>query len=446
MTASAPARKISLADIFSFDFWRYLFKSLWLFFPGILFLLLGYFAFWTLSQGRDIMLITLEQGKELVFLYCILAVLFWTFVTWYTCRLVGKARAFQTPDENHIGIRLRLQLPRLMGFSCLTIVILAFLQLPVSPIPISSPWNLILLLLSIPYYFLIYVSWEKFLKRNYAAERYIKFLRSVRNTAIFIMLAAAVAVSVFQLFWGLIVLFLGMQVGLTLLLIIRRKLSELLQLSIYQQKESELGFTRHSRISKRFWGLLNDTEDKVFFRAFLIISILPVACYIFTIFSVRFSVHIGSFPFTLLAFSVLLILGNFAAMVSALARFNLHILIWTLAFIMGQVADPHRVILVKKPNDSLSFAKRQTLKEYFTHWVTARYPDPDSIQKKQPVYFVLSDGGASRSGYWVASVLSRIEDSTERKFSRNLFCLSGVDTRSMPPGFRRFFRFWRKAL
>jgi hypothetical protein len=38
----------------------------------------------------------------------------------------------------------------------------------------------------------------------------------------------------------------------------------------------------------------------------------------------------------------------------------------------------------------------------------------------------LSDGGASRSGYWVASVLGKLEDTSQHDFSKHLFCLSGA--------------------
>ena len=38
----------------------------------------------------------------------------------------------------------------------------------------------------------------------------------------------------------------------------------------------------------------------------------------------------------------------------------------------------------------------------------------------------MSNGGASRSGYWAASVLAALEDSTHGEFSQHLFCLSGA--------------------
>ena len=57
----------------------------------------------------------------------------------------------------------------------------------------------------------------------------------------------------------------------------------------------------------------------------------------------------------------------------------------------------------------------------------------DSI-KKFPIFFVMANGGASRSGYWTASVLSKLEDETRGDFSKNLFCLSGASGGSIGNG------------
>ena len=40
--------------------------------------------------------------------------------------------------------------------------------------------------------------------------------------------------------------------------------------------------------------------------------------------------------------------------------------------------------------------------------------------------FVLSDGGASRAGYWVASVMAKMNEETGGEFNKHLFCLSGA--------------------
>jgi hypothetical protein len=117
---------------------------------------------------------------------------------------------------------------------------------------------------------------------------------------------------------------------------------------------------------------------------------------------------------------------NFVSTVSVFSRFNFHIIYLVAAFVFGNLQEPHKVLLTKKENPLVLYSKRQTLKEYFTHWVDQRFKDSVAAGTKQPVYFVLSDGGASRSGYWVASVLSRMQDSLGKKFSDNLFCLSGA--------------------
>ena len=57
----------------------------------------------------------------------------------------------------------------------------------------------------------------------------------------------------------------------------------------------------------------------------------------------------------------------------------------------------------------------------------------DSV-KKFPVFFVMANGGASRSGYWTASVLSKLEDESKGDFSKNLFCLSGASGGSIGNG------------
>ncbi len=68
---------------------------------------------------------------------------------------------------------------------------------------------------------------------------------------------------------------------------------------------------------------------------------------------------------------------------------------------------------------------------YLTAWLNDRVPVKDSAGGEYDVYFVLSNGGASRSGFWTASVLSALEDcsltrSDSNRFSRHLFCLSGT--------------------
>src|SRR3954469_4300748 len=69
---------------------RNLFRALWVFFPGILFLLLTLTCFWNLAQGKDLMVLATEhRGFFLLFqsLLCFLVL-----VSWYAARTVAIAK------------------------------------------------------------------------------------------------------------------------------------------------------------------------------------------------------------------------------------------------------------------------------------------------------------------------------------------------------------------
>ena len=94
------------------------------------------------------------------------------------------------------------------------------------------------------------------------------------------------------------------------------------------------------------------------------------------------------------------------------------------------------------------FSERQDLKEYFTHWLkaTSRKADMERVlsdsTKKYPIFFVMANGGASRSGYWTSGVLSSLEYGTNGGFSNHLFCLSGASGGSV--GTSTFFSLLRE--
>ena len=63
------------------DTYRYILRIAWLFFPSIIFLFLCWFAFWNISQGRDLMIYTLRAaGGICLFHYCYCFFLFYGMV------------------------------------------------------------------------------------------------------------------------------------------------------------------------------------------------------------------------------------------------------------------------------------------------------------------------------------------------------------------------------
>jgi hypothetical protein len=137
---------------------------------------------------------------------------------------------------------------------------------------------------------------------------------------------------------------------------------------------------------------------------------------------------IGPFPFVLLAFGVLAGIGNIITALSVRANLNFHLIIFLLAaFIPARETHYIRTFHIPANLPDTVFQQRQGIREYYSRWISdstrAAAIDADSIYN---VYFVMANGGASRSGYWTAAVLGTLDDTTHGEFSKHLFCLSGA--------------------
>ncbi|MGB4846205.1 MAG: hypothetical protein WBP16_17180, partial [Ferruginibacter sp.] len=434
--AKSSKKIISYSDLFVGDFWRYFVKAVWLFFPAILFLFFAFMCFWSLTQGKDVMIITLENRK--VFGLFLLALIFWVVSTWYSSRLVAKAKELQQSDKHLMWQTLRIHGPRILAFTCITIIILAFFQLPYPDTPkLSKTICYILLFLSFSWYFIIYQMGNKLLQRpKLSKERKLRFWNRVRFANYAIIVGASLLVILTKWIWGLIILLLFFQIAFLIFVLTRRNIIDAKgEYSALNKDHYEFDNTKIS-VWRKLLRLVTDNEDRRYFQAFFSIGLVATAVYLTTILSVQFSTWLGTFPFLLLAFAILLILGNVVAIISIVVRFNFHLLFLTLAFVIGYFIEPHYTRLIKNETGN-KFSERQNLKEYFNNWIN----DPERQQmllndsiKKVPIFFVMANGGASRSGYWTASALSKLEDETHGEFSKYLFCLSGASGGSIGNG------------
>lgn len=427
MQPASFRQRVTWRDFFTADFWRFIAKAIWLFFPSIIFLVMAWFSFWKLTQGKDLIQITLEKPD--IFAYFIIAQVFWFYVTWYTGRIIGKIKMYQQPDASFIWKRFLTQMPRLLGFSCFSVIILAFLRLRFDPFEKYSFIFYGLLVLSIPGYFLIYYFWSRLADKAddlTTKKNKIRYIDSFRFFTYGILGISLLIIIFTKSFFFLMVLLIGLQVGLVLILVFRRKKIFIEEQSFFEKTDKERGFNKESGFVSKVKGFVFDTEDKLYTNVFIVVIIISFMVYLRTVFSVPFSVTIGSFPFVLLAFGVLLMLGNIVTLLSVMGRFNFHLLLFLLAFTVGLLTEPHYTFLPPKKNEVALFSKRQNLQEFFYNWIEKRKAELDTATGIYPVYLVLSDGGASRSGYWVASVLAKLEDTTNGRFSKHLFCLSGA--------------------
>ncbi len=403
-------------------------KVLWIFFPGILFVLLGAEVFLNLSQGRDVIVAATESPFRGLFI--ILGLIFWVYVTWYSGRLI----AYNHDKIFALVPKLLFHIPRLLGFGCFLVIILAMANLPIVNTPTWLMW--VIFLADLALYFLFHFLFEK-IREGHNKPELVKYRRIIRIAAV----ATALAIGLINQPAFYLIGLLIIQLGFLFLVIIRRKIrsTEVVEKAVAapQQQpkpkgrlERFLGWVlidKHS-VKERAWLQYEIELEKGLFLWFNIFAMTALIVYLLTIFNLSFSIFISSFPFVLLAFGVLLGFGNFITLLSTKLKINFHFLFIVAIFLLGVLFEPHGIRIFKNENvNQKIFDNRQNLTEYFHHWISQRKTElTDSTLVHFPVFFVLADGGASRSGFWTASVLSRLEDQTNGDFSRHLFCLSGA--------------------
>ncbi|MEO5594192.1 MAG: patatin-like phospholipase family protein [Chitinophagaceae bacterium] len=424
-------------------------RLIWYLFPSFFFLFAAYSCFWSLSQGKDVLISVLEKkGANWIIL---LSLIFWVLVTWYTSRVL----IYLKPELNKASKAIAFHGPRMLGFFGFSIVWLSLLQLPELPnqhfsYPISSTAASLSLWLGTPIlYGILYWFFKKcrvvFFWRQgrsaapgISAEDLEKARMKAYSKVFWILRILLALVFLINIFFNNATLLLFSIIFLQLMylfaIIWRRGalLFEKMPARFDNIKSwavtEDIDWPNLNWLQKTYYGILYygniSKKERAFFGFFNLVTAIAVYYYLRAIFVMSFANKTGTMPFILLAFGVL---AGFFALVSAISiitKINFHIFLFTLVILLGLKREPHYIRRFSEKTTPL-LAARPTLKNYFLRWAEQR---KDSIRANSnyPIFFVLSDGGASRSGYWTAAVLGRMEDQTRGQFSQHLFCLSGT--------------------
>ena len=423
-------------------------KSMWLFFPGIVFLLFAIFCFWTLGQGKDIIVAFTENTSKTIFslnytrIIFFVAIGFWAYVSWYSARIISYIKKTRQEDdvqmisgvdretaekeftERHrffeIGINFTDEFPRIVGNSCFLVLELALLQSPASMSTISSTaaWVSFFILLIIIRYI------NKWANDKVAMQ---SWFRKLFYILLFVLIALIIVTSLFTIIhiltlFGLLVLF---HVVFIFYINLRR-----VQMEKKAQKVILAQLNKEPNMLERLMDYFCiPRKETGYFGWFLFMGTAGVILYIASIIWLSFARNIGPFPFIILAFAVLLAFGNIVTAFSVKYKVNFHFILFILAFILG-FGETHYVRTIDLQTNN-NYESRPDLKTYLTAWLNNRNVAavPDSMT--YDMYFVMSNGGASRSGYWTAGVLGRLEDASiiynkSNRFSDHVFCLSGT--------------------
>lgn len=434
-----------------------LLRIIWYLFPAFFFLMVGFLCFWVLSQGQDVLISAIE--KKYANWVILLALVFWVLVTWYT----GRILIYHHPTIYSASKTLAHHAPRMMGFLIFSVAWISLLQVPALPnqhftYHLSKSWGYILLLLSFPAYILLYQVFKrlrvKYLRENDAAipVKDIEFQRKWILRWVFNILRLMLLVIVFfNYMWDdgtlLILSFVVLQIMFVFAVVWRRGALQFEQLPMKfegtrrEWMVNERTYYRRDNFFENFLrkvlpeflkkGCYNilyycniSPKERGFFLFFNLVSAGALFCYLRAIVKMSFANQMGTYPFIMLAFGVLVGFFALISTVSVIRKINFHILGLIFVVLMGKAREPHYARKYTSPTTG-NLMKRPSIKNYFMKWAADR---KDSIQAKErfPVFFVLSDGGASRSGYWTAAALGKIEDASEGAFARHLFCLSGT--------------------
>lgn len=396
---------------------QYFLKSLSLYGPGVLTLVLAYFILINLSQGRDVVMQVGESMSS--FISLVPAVLLWAFFLWYSSRLLGYEKKF---NDAHWPLNFLSTFPRVLAYNAFVSVQAAILSLPT--ILDWGFWSiLIFICVHNAYYF--------FLTHAFGTERKRFILIPVIAVAIayvFTLWIIHYNQSAHQYFLPLVVMLLFLfQLG-TLFFFVRRR--------VRIDKKAKSDFPDDAvdyvtlftiRVIKLpAWFKAYEQQTFIIFN---IVSAIAIGWYITLFNSISIADKVGPLAVVLLAFGILAGLANIITHQSMRLGINLFLILLFIAIGLGKISDPYEVELTKAtaPNQ---YATRPTFDAYLKKWVTTHQAAIDSADS-YPVYFVLADGGASRSGYWVASVLAAWQDESIKQnktdpFSDHLLCLSGA--------------------
>jgi len=388
-------------------------QAFYLFIPGLIFLALYYAIIVKIDIGQDMLMQSYENPAP--FFWTIVSILSWMLFSWFSSRLISDEYLLRNNRPYHW---LFEQTPRLLGYNIAVCLQIAVLNLPVIQ---SKGWELwMIFAFNNGYYILLHFFFS--LEHRPVAKR--KFLVAV------IALGAAYLVAIPLLFiarmekvnqginyyipgWkralALIVLFFIFQIIFTGLVIWRRK---------WLREKAKASVTPAFSKTARTWR-----------RAYDYFAAGMVALYLAILLLHPFADRVGSLAITFLAFG--LWVGCICLLRYWSIRLNIHFwpLLFVLAIVYGIILpNPYRVRLLSTEKKSL-YDQRPTFDSFFRKWIRQRVTagllnDSSTFN----VYLVMSDGGASKSGYWVAEVLSKLEDSsgTGDQFSAHLLSLAGA--------------------
>jgi hypothetical protein len=380
-------------------------KVLELYLLNILLIVFMAVCLWALPQSGDLLVKVSEATTIYSRFYLMAALYFYVFITWYTARAVAWQSKIY--EKSYFSSWLMLHLPRLMGYYIYSVFVLSYLD---SPLFLNGLIGFWLFLSCLLFDFFLYLVIEKLFRwKSVATPRMVSFYNFVFWFNILLIFLFPLTSNKYSL-----LLFLVASQGMFIFLVVNRD----------KALKKNRSICPPAVLARVFRKLQVDEDESLLFTVLQIVYTFGLIVYLSAVIWLKFAINAGTITILFCALGVIGGAINLIKTLSFIYKVNLLLLLVFVLFVFGFFSEPHKVKLEDTAQlRSMPFQARQNFDEYLKNWMDQHATElkRDSIV---PMIFVHADGGASRSGYWVASVLSKLED--QSAFSHNLFCLSGA--------------------
>jgi hypothetical protein len=391
------------------------------FFPGILILVAGAFLLTHTIQGKDILINAFQSNWSGWFF--VTTLLFWALVTWYTSRLISynNYRKIYLPETGLVHF------PRWLGFNCLTTAFTAIYFAYPSPQINLHPAAIFLISCVL---YLIYNLLFKSLEDNPSLSN-----TWLQRAAWFISIAASVWMAQTNTPAHYLLQLPFLQFSLLFLITTRRNkafhISRDLTATTAEPHQNDIltklikWIYNNPHTNANSVTAIRIPEERNFFAIFLTVCLAASGLYVTTLYSIDLARMLSPLPILLLGFGLLLGAGNILSMLSFKLKINFHFLALAAIICAGFFRETHGVGLITLEKNMPLHTGRPKLRPHFNRWMAARAKALEEANGNFPIYLILSDGGASRSAYWTASVLSRLDSLNKNELFPQVFSLSG---------------------
>lgn len=405
---------------YPFNFYYPIFRAARLFMPGLIIVILCYVVFTAVTIGEDMVLQVGEYDGP--FFLTLVCTVLCACYCWYSTRVVGNAKKFATQNIPVFNIPLGLyrHIPRLIGLHTLVAIQGAVICLP-GMLNFTELQLWMFVILHTVFYF---VCFRLYKRRNRLTDLSVPFIIALLSYCFFAWiissratLSQAIAPNLPEKLAGFVLMLFVLELAL---------------IGLFMWRRSKIANQNNFAVLKIFGKSLPifSEGDQFSFTVFNIGAFAGVVIYLVNFISIGWASIMGPLATILLMFGILTGVSNILSALTITFRVNFFILLFILAIVMGRSSEQYAV-RISDTTDSLAYSKRQKLDEHFQAWTKSREQFMLPGDTTFDAYVVIADGGASRSGYWVSSVLSALQDlpadsNRKDRFGDHVYCLTGT--------------------